>query len=569
MNRHETIGAYVPPGVAFGLIQAFKAARPNPSRLSDMRRTSPLARVSGVIIAVASMLLASSAELGAQPAAPAPQPVVAPSLTEGEVVSMTVASNPGLRVALLALASAEWDIVSAEARYAFVLQLDGGFTRSESPRLIDGGVSTSESYAADAGAELRKELIWGTNLAFRLGGSFRLNPSARDEEDLGGGTAGPGYGLLARFSVVQPLLRGAGRDVGEAEILAAKARRTTAEHARDRAASELLNSVLTAYWELWYANAAVGIQDQSKALTVKQRDEAAARAQIGTLSEAEVLSFEARVATREEDVVNADVERQRRFQDLARQLGDARRGSALMIPAEDVPPSPSPPPPDAEAAALTASPEIRELEAAVDLARLQARTAEDPQRSRLDVEAYVQAEGLGNREVGGAFKQLGTLGAVSAHVGLIFETPLDGSARRAEAAKARLAIEIATARLAERKQSVVSEIRTALTREAAARRRLALAEQTVKIAERQLFAEQTRFQSGAATPLVVLEAEDQLRSAKLRVARTRADLLEASLEVQHLTGRLVARYVKVEQAVSAARKARPETVGARPMIGAF
>lgn len=518
-----------------------------------------LARVLPLLSATAALLLA--------PASGAEEPAGALALTEAEVVSKAVAQNPGLRASVLELESAEWGVVAEEVRYAFVLQIDGGVTRTASPGLIPGGVSTAESYSAEAGAELRKRLLWGTDLSFRLGGSWQLSDAAR--RDLPG-ALGPAYGTYARFSVVQPLLRGSGREVGEADILVASARRTSAERARDRTASELLRSVVTAYWELWYADAVVGIQEQSRAVAIQQRDDAAARVKVGALAPADVLSFETRVATRDEDVLNAQVERQRRQAELSRQIGALREGSTLGLPSEDVPPTPAPPPADTEKAALAESVQLRELEAALELARLQARTAEDPQRSRLDLDAYVQADGLGNDEVGPAVKQLGTLGAVSAHVGLTYETPLDDSGRRAAAARARLAVDVAAQRLAEARQSVLSEVRTALTSEAAARRRLALAEETTRIAERQLEAERARFQTGASTALAILTAEDEVRSAQLRVARVRAELLEASLTLQHLTGRLLARYGSLAQGgVSTAGGGRRRGASLGPRVGLF
>jgi outer membrane protein TolC len=492
--------------------------------------------VTSMTVAIGMLLAASSrAEL----------PGGMPRITETQVVSIAAVNNPGLRSAMLEYQSAQWSVVAEEARFALVLEVDGGVTFNRDRTELLGTTSTSHSYTASAGAELRKHLIWGTDLSFRVEGS---PPPVVPE-----GQANPGYGFAARFAVVQPLLRGAGREVGEADLLAAQARRTSAEHARDRAASDLLRNVLTAYWELWYAGAAAGIQEQSKALAQKQRDEAAARAESGSLAPADVLSFDTRVATREEEIVNAYVERDRRQLELYQQLGTLDKAAATGLPAEQVPPTPVPLPGDVEKAALAESPQIRELEAAVELSRLQARTAEDPHRHRLDLDASVQAQGRGYGDVGAAFKQFGTFGAGSVRVGLTYEAALDPSGRQAAAAKARLAVEMAEQRLAEAKQSIMSAVRVALRQEEAGRKKLALAEETARIAEKQLAAEQARFQSGASTPLTILEAEDAVRSANLRVARARAELLQTSLSLQHLTGRLLAKYA------SHTRAGRPQT----------
>ncbi|MBI4701099.1 MAG: TolC family protein, partial [Deltaproteobacteria bacterium] len=153
-----------------------------------------------------------------------------------------------------------------------------------------------------------------------------------------------------------------------------------------------------------------------------------------------------------------------------------------------------------------------------------------------------EAQGLGNQDLGPMFAQLGTMGALSGHVGMTYQAPFDETRRRATAAVARLAVEQARARLEQARQSALGAAQTQLVRDAAARRQLELATQTAQIAERQWRAAADRLGTGSATALAVREAEQELRSARLRVARARVDLVRAGVELDHLTGRLLARY---------------------------
>lgn len=562
--------------------------------MSDLSGLRARVVCAGVAAVAAGALLASSARAQdpapkpaptvVSPPAPPPPPKPIPELapptertTESEVVTAAIENNPSLKASVLELQDARWALIGEEGRYPFIFEADAGVTRTARPdRFVN---ESDESYAIDVGTGIRKHLVWGTDLSLRLAGSWVVAEEAVitdpptpvvegmvPETEIGP----PTYGVVLRFSVVQPLLRGAGREIGEADLLAARLRRTAAEHARDRAASDLLRAVLTAYWDLWYTTAALGIQEQSRALAVRQRDDAAARVNGGSLAPAEVFPFETRVATREEDVLTAQIEAQRRQTELAEQAGILGKRAALGLPSESVPPTPAPSAGDVEKAALAESPQLRELEASLELARVQARTADDPQRARLDLDAYVQAEGAGYDAPGRTLQQFGTLGAVSAHVGLTFETPLDDSRRRADAARARLAVDIAAQRLEAARQALRSEVRVAVAREAAARRRLELAEETARIAALQLAAEQARFEGGSSTPLAVLEAEETLRSAQLRVARARSDLLTSNLAIQHLTGRLLDRYAKVVDRAAprtGARRGRP--VALTPRVGKF
>jgi len=478
-------------------------------------------------------------------AALAQAPADAPALSESRVVELALAHNPGLRAAMIELQSAREAVRGEEGRYPLTLLLDAGGTRTKTPGLSFAGVRTSESYGAEAGAELQKRFVTGMDFAVRLGTNTRLARTSQDPtgmfetDDLG-----PGYGLSARIALRQPLLRGAGAEVVEAELRAARVERTVAERTRARVASELLRSVLESYWELWYAQASLTIEEQSRTLANRQRDDARARADTGSLAAADVLTFETRVAIREESVVGAELERTRRRTLLAQQLGEPGRRLQLGNPTEGEPPLPAAPPHDSEQRALEHATDLRELEASVELARLRARTADDPLRSRLDLDAYVQADGLGNQAFTPAAEQLGSLGAVSAHVGITYETALDDRARSSAAARAHLAIDLAEARLAEAEQRVVADVRMALANEAAARRRLELAEQSAAIAQRQLDAAQARFQTGSTTPLAVVEAEEEVRTARLRAVRARTDAVLAGLRILHLSGDLLARHVR-------------------------
>lgn len=458
-------------------------------------------------------------------------------MTEAEVVELAIAQNPSLRAAMADEASASYGLRSAESAFVPILGLDAGVTRSESPTLARDGVTTGETRTVDMGASLRKRFVTGTDLSLRLGGSYLLSrTSIPGSSDVF--TMGPGYGLNLRLALVQPLWRGAGRDVGEAEIRTSRVRKTAAELARLRAANDLLAGVLDAYWELWYATSALAIQERSLEVTMRQRDEARERAAVGSIARVDVLAFETRVASRQEEIAVARLEVERRQSELARLLGQAQ---ASIEPADE-PLSPPPPPARAEELALSASLELLEAEAAVQLATVQAETADEALKPRLDLDAYAEARGLGNRDVAAAFGQLAGLGAVSAHVGLTFEAPVVDTQRQAVAAQARLSVESASFRMADVRDRVLALLQAELAREKVARKRVELAQETARIAELQLEAEEARYATGSATALSVLQAEDDLQSARLRVARAQVDLIEASTAIDRLTGRLIARH---------------------------
>jgi outer membrane protein TolC len=195
--------------------------------------------------------------------------------------------------------------------------------------------------------------------------------------------------------------------------------------------------------------------------------------------------------------------------------------------------------------ALEESPEIHELLARRALARDRVKSAGEPDRARLDLEGYLQAEGLGNDEVVPALEQFGTLGAVSAHVGLVFELPLFSDRHDAAVSAADLEADIASEQLRSARDRIESQVRLALLQERTARSRLDLADRTLRLREQQLDATRKRFAMGDAIPLEVLEAEESVRRARLRLTRARVDVALAELERAHLTGALLVRYRKL------------------------
>jgi outer membrane protein len=465
------------------------------------------------------------------------------TIDDHAVLEMAVAKNPTLGAAVSDVRRARLLEEAEEHRYPFTLLLDGKALRNGAPQLGAAGVTFPSSTTYSAGAELRRKLDWGTDLSLRLEATRQATSSIFTFAAPGAAPIqtlfqlGPGYGGSVRLGLTQPLLRGAGRDVVLAQLDVARVSRTTAAFTRDRTASQLLLDALTAYWELYYASRAVDIQRRSLGLAREQREDTASRVKTGSLAPVELLTFDSRIATLEEDVVAAEAEEQRRSTALGRLVGDP--GLTPRRAADHEPVRRETPRGDLRRRALESSPEIAEQKSAVSLAEVQARTAGDPLRQRLDLDAYVQANGLGNREVPPALQQLSVLKALSAQITLTYEAPLDDTRHRAENDRAQLAVTASRQRLDATILKVLADLDDAEQRRVSADRRIDLSGRTLAVSRSQLDAETARFRTGSGTALQVRVAEDQVRTAELRAARARVDLVIAELGLLHLSGALV------------------------------
>lgn len=481
--------------------------------------------------------------------------IASAQMSPSDAIASALAAYPGYQAAAIEVRRARDHVRAEEARYQLVLHLEGNGSFGTQPSLTSSGnlmgiafqgrVVLPYSERVNLIAELQRPFDTGTLVALRTTGyrQYGQIPLAGSSSI---GTLGPGYGLDVALTVTQPFLRGFGSDVGAADLHAARIELHAREAARDQRASELVRDVLTNYAELWYAQQTVRIDTASRDVAEQQRQMAQGRIEVGTLAPADALSFATRVASMEEALALAEVERRARALALATLLGAAGEGAGLgtsagMETSVEELPTLSAAPTDAEAVALAMarSPQIAQLEAQIEAARQAASIATQAIMPRLDAQAQVAFHGLGLDDVGAAFQQIGTVAAVTAVFSLIYETPLEDTRLHEEEERAHLAIDAAEAALAEARLTLTQQIETLVQQRAAAHRRIELAEGTVAIAGQAVEAAQGRIDAGAAQVALLLDAQEQQRAAELRLARARTDLVVADATLASLTGRLL------------------------------
>lgn len=493
----------------------------------------------------AAPLLASRVARAADPA-PEGEPAAPTRADAGRELSVDAAvrallsQNLDLVAARIDEANAGESVRAEEARYAYVFGADAGYTRSTNARL--GGndtVTSTRTQTITAGAQLSRTFAFGTSATARVSGS-------RTESSGGSLPVGtvlvPGYNTTARLTVVHPLLRGSGRDVGELELRAARLGRVAAERSRRRLESQTVQSLLSSYWELWYADKSLEIDEGALLLARKQEDEARQKQQGGAIAPADLLTFESRTASLEESVVASELSRRQRSLALSVLLGDVS-AEAAQLHASTAPSDPGAPlgRNAVTQAMMTDSPELAELEANVRVARERAAVAGDSLRPRLDLDGYVETIGVSDSWPNSAARA-SSVGWWSAHVGVTFEEPLGGSRISAARAQARYAVSSAENRLRSGRARVASDALTALATETAARRRLETSRRTLRVSERTLAAEEERWKLGQGLAILVLGAQEDLRRAQLRVERAKVDLALARVDLLHLTGHLLDEY---------------------------
>lgn len=453
-------------------------------------------------------------------------------------------NNPTLAAAMHDYQAAVANVGAEEALYTPKLLFDAGVTHTEVPRLSQDGTTLSEGDTQTIGGEFQHTFAWGTQLSLRLQGdrsATRPQTFAGTSDTV---TLGPGYGLTARAAVTQPLLRGFGTEAGESTLRQAVLSRSAADKARDRVASEMLRDVMMSYWELWYAERALAIEQGALEFAGRRRDEAKKRIAVGADAPFNLLTFETRVAELERAVLQARGNWLTQSLSLSTVLGRSSKEEAELHATGDGPSSgQSPNRAQTLQAAREESYAVLDLRTQLDLAQERSAVAGEAARSRLDLQAYVEGQGLGNRAVSPAVEQLVEGNAISAHVGVVFELPLSSQRYNSQKRAAEASRSAVQARLRAAELQAELEASSQLVVLQQAERGLELARQTVGVAEQNVAAQQKRLERGTALPLEVHEAEDELRRAQLAVTRAEVDAALAHIRLDHVTGTLLASNV--------------------------
>ncbi|WP_437685024.1 TolC family protein [Sorangium sp. So ce176] len=469
----------------------------------------------------------------------------AETLTAEEAVGRAASQNPSLRAALLE-ATAARQVVAAEQgarRPTLSASVTGQYT--EAFRGGGAGLARSDSTSVAANAALRYTTDIGTGL--EVGASADSGWQSDDRRALDGAIAGPTYRAEAYVSARQPLLRGAGTDAVLAPLTQAEASAVAAERERDLAASQTALDVLDAYWELWYAEQAIGVQEQALAAAQRQLADAKTRAEtLGTGTRVDVLQFSTSAGSIADALSQARAARSARAIALGRALGmDPARAASLA--ATGAPPSLGALPPAAALvkAASARSQELAALRADLEALRARVGAAEDADQARLDVFTTASVgtlwadDGLSGLALPGGRPAFSVLG------GLDLELPFGGGRASADAARARTQLAAAEARYRARADAITAEITSLRVTLEAAVDQIAIATETARLANELAEAERQRLLLGTSTSADVVKAEQTLREAELRKLRAAVTELTSRFQLEHATGALLDRFASV------------------------
>ena len=461
-------------------------------------------------------------------------------LRVADALGAALQANPSVRASLFEV------VVAREATRAtenartpvFRASMDGTYRESFSGTADGAVLNDARSVTAGLGLDWTSEV--GTTISIDLSTSASWRTVNRDPSTTTSYAIGPNYDTQLLATVRQPLMRGRGRDVTLASERSARAGAEAARANRDLAVSGVIRDLLSAYWELWYAERALEVQRGAEALAEQQLREATAQVALGTLAPAERLRFASELASLRETRRTAELTVATQRFTLAQLL--AADADGLSVDPE-VPAVPT----LGELRVLLekaerSSPEILALDATLEQARQSALSARDATRAQVDLVGSAGMVTLwADDSLPGLQLPTGRPGFIVSG-GLEIELPLGSSAADAQRAQAEAQLEVAQAQRQVGNLNGSTAVLSAYESAVTAAERIPLAAESASVAEELATAERGRLELGTSTPSVLVEAQQDAREAELRRLRALVDAMVAVRDLEHTAGVLLDRF---------------------------
>jgi outer membrane protein TolC len=499
--------------------------------------------------AVASAHALAQAPLPATPGPPSQSTAVEPfrsnerPLTLGECVRRALSRGFDLELQQHDLAIAREDVPIAESLFRPVFSADGTKNRDRTARDSDllAGLRSS-GVASHIGVDQR--LRSGTLVT--LGSSLNRFESNQPVTTISGNTlttlpSNLTYTNGLTLGVTQPLLKGFG-GVNTIPIRQAEIGIDIAEQSYEERALDVIEQTEAAYYLLTGARDQLSVLRTSQRLAERLLDEARARHDAGMGTKLDLLEAQVGIANARLNVLQAENAVRAGEDQLHQLIGrfefDAPIGPTVV---EEGAPNPLPTVEASYTQALDHLPALRSARSVLELSKLQLALAKDDLKPAVDLGVTLGLTG-DDRSNNNAWSNAFEPERSAWQAGLNVTYPLGRvgeKARFRQASRALMRDELSVQRL---EQNTLAAIRDAIRRVETSRESIRIATLAANYAQVQYEAERMRYQSGLSTSRRVLEAQEDLESARVVEVQSKLNLRTSLSTLYRLEGSSPARY---------------------------
>jgi outer membrane protein TolC len=465
---------------------------------------------------------------------------------------LEIALRNNLNVAVEVLNPQLSDLSVSRAQEKFMPQFLFGFGNQRTDTPSYSWLDATESVAAtylDYQAQYMQEIPTGGRFNISLY-SYKSDTTAKFQ------TINPRYGSRLSFNFTQPLLKNFGFKNSKKEIFVAKNNVEISDARFQTVLMDTVYNVEKAYLYLAYTIADLDVMRQSLELAQDLLMKNKREVEVGTLAPIEVLTAQAEVATREADILQAEVQVQN-FEDQLKTLINLEEErddiTGKIIPTDrptyakykitvD----------EALRIGMENRPDLRELRWDLENKDIEVSYTRNQLLPDLSLNAsywspavsgsrifYEDDNPLSENVIGiapgnatDALKDAFGFKYNNWYVGLTLTVPTNSIFSRAEHAQARVNLEQAQLTLKNTEQQVFLEIRNAVRLVETNFKRIAAYRVARELAEKKLEAEDKKLKVGLTTNYIVLQHQRDLATARSNELRAIADyiLAQAALE---------------------------------------
>lgn len=473
------------------------------------------------------------------------------AVTLPDLLQLAVREAPALQSARIDVAIAEARIQQTWARHDWLiggqLAVNRATSRFATPT-TEGltAISDATETTVSGGVSLTRLLSTGGTFSLNAGTSYDKSTS---KVTVGGMRVQDAdedvkiWGASVTGSLTQPLLRGYGSNLYDADERRQTLSRDANVLAARLSAIRTVQAVISAYWDLVLAERSVAITQASLDLARERLRVTQIGADGGKIPRSEIPAVLQIIATREEDVLTGELNVVARSIDLRRAVGmKIGAGELALKVATDLDAKDEP----LDLGALVdrayaASPELAQLGKQDASVAIDVMVAENGLLPQLDAALTIGPTGTDDT-FQGAWKDLVKFNSLGISGTLTFQQGLSRDLAKGQIREARENRRKITVTGADVRAQLAQGMATSVAQLELARRRVVLSQRAIDLANENIKIETDRFNLGKSTNFDVLNRQEDLRQAELRKTQALIDGHKAELVIQALTGDILPMY---------------------------
>jgi outer membrane protein TolC len=486
-------------------------------------------RLSRCLQILALLVIASLPAWAAQAPAVAPTP----RLTLQECIARALRKNFDLKIQGYDTSTALDTLAIAKAGYdpSFNLSASKSVNQADAPATSLVG-TRSDSVNTRVG--VNQQISTGAT----IGLSSALN---RNGSNNSYATLNPAYNADLSLSISQPLLKNAGTAVNLAAINKAKIGVTIANLNYKSRLLQVVYNTESAYYDLVFAREQLKVRQLSLDLAQKLLDENQTKKDTGVATDLDVLQAQVGVATARNNVVLAEKTVSDAQDNLLNLIGqyefDTTLGAVSLPSLDNVTVNFT----RSYELARDSQPDYVAEENYIKQVQIDVASAKRNRLPELDLDGAL-GYNTTDHSAGRAINRLPDGDGYSWQLGLSLNIPWGMRADKARYRSAQTTLQREQLKLRQIGQSLMVQVRAAVRAVETNRESVDIAAKATELSEKQYDLEKARFDAGLSTSRLVLQAQDDLQSARVSELQARVNLRKAVSALHQIEGTSLAAY---------------------------